>query len=439
MMKSPDTPIHIPSDPWKGEIDDHGRPVGTWKALNGEGTLVGTMEFVNGRPHGVETSLYPNGNTASEMEWSSGMPHGAVKAWHENGSDASHGQFLHGEQHGKWTNWYPDGAINWQEHYHFGTPHGELAGWMPDGQRLFQQNFTWGVLSDRGFCWPYVLGKGPPSLLWSVALGGLLAFAFSRNAFAVSILATLAMTIFAHELGHFVAARSVGIPIRQFRVGIGPRIVSFFWRGALWEWHLIPVVGYVVPYELRPGELNNYSTGGSSEIDHEEERIPASHLVSRPRQLAFLLGGIVVNFVLAIVLLIAAGASPERALEKTTRSIIRIWETAPRALTSLVDPELYTSDRKGLLRSLEGAHAQGGSILHIAAILNIVVVAFNLLPLPGLDGFKSLMTIAGAVLRRDLSFSSVGPIRWLTAAFVIFLVVSGVYLLGRDVLFMLWK
>ena len=37
--------------------------------------------------------------------------------------------------------------------------------------------------------------------------------------------------IFVHEIGHFVAARHLGMPVTSFSVGFGPALLKRSWRG----------------------------------------------------------------------------------------------------------------------------------------------------------------------------------------------------------------
>jgi len=61
----------------------------------------------------------------------------------------------------------------------------------------------------------------------------------------VSTLVVLGAVIFVHELGHFLAARSVGIPVERFSIGLGPRIAGFSRGGTEFVISAIPLGGYV--------------------------------------------------------------------------------------------------------------------------------------------------------------------------------------------------
>jgi regulator of sigma E protease len=46
----------------------------------------------------------------------------------------------------------------------------------------------------------------------------------------MTVLATivvLGVLIFVHELGHFAAAKAVGVEVQRFSIGLGPRVLGF--------------------------------------------------------------------------------------------------------------------------------------------------------------------------------------------------------------------
>jgi regulator of sigma E protease len=59
------------------------------------------------------------------------------------------------------------------------------------------------------------------------------------------IIPILAFLIIIHELGHFFAARSVGVTVEEFGIGIPPRVRGWRWKGVLWSLNAIPFGGFV--------------------------------------------------------------------------------------------------------------------------------------------------------------------------------------------------
>ena len=75
------------------------------------------------------------------------------------------------------------------------------------------------------------------------------------------IIPMLALIILAHEFGHFFAARSVGIKVEEFGIGIPPRARGWRWRGVLWSLNWIPLGGFVRVKgedgrDFEPGSMN---------------------------------------------------------------------------------------------------------------------------------------------------------------------------------------
>ncbi|HEX9887786.1 MAG TPA: RIP metalloprotease RseP [Longimicrobiales bacterium] len=64
----------------------------------------------------------------------------------------------------------------------------------------------------------------------------------------MTILATivvLGVLIFVHELGHFLAAKAVGVDVQRFSIGLGPRVAGFTAGGTEYILSAIPLGGYV--------------------------------------------------------------------------------------------------------------------------------------------------------------------------------------------------
>jgi len=64
----------------------------------------------------------------------------------------------------------------------------------------------------------------------------------------MTVLATvivLGVLIFVHELGHFGAAKLVGVEVQRFSIGLGPRLFGFKWGETEYVFSAIPLGGYV--------------------------------------------------------------------------------------------------------------------------------------------------------------------------------------------------
>src|SRR5438105_4150320 len=100
------------------------------------------------------------------------------------------------------------------------------------------------------------------------------------------LLLNISILVFVHELGHFLAAKISGIPVQEFAIGFGPKIVSKTMGGTIYSLNLLPIGGFV-------------------QLEGETEDLgPNSFRNKKFRYKAFvLLAGVTMNILLAIVLL----------------------------------------------------------------------------------------------------------------------------------------
>ncbi len=109
---------------------------------------------------------------------------------------------------------------------------------------------------------------------------------------------TISVIIVVHELGHFLAARSVGIHVHRFSIGFGPVLVRWHAFSTEWAISLLPFGGYVkmAGMELAPLE---------GELPPEEETLPAGVLYrnkSVGKRLFAIAAGPLANLILAVLI-----------------------------------------------------------------------------------------------------------------------------------------
>ncbi len=61
----------------------------------------------------------------------------------------------------------------------------------------------------------------------------------------IATLIVLGVLIFVHELGHFAAAKAVGVEVQRFSIGLGPKLFGFQWGETEYVISWIPLGGYV--------------------------------------------------------------------------------------------------------------------------------------------------------------------------------------------------
>ena len=105
----------------------------------------------------------------------------------------------------------------------------------------------------------------------------------------IAVIMVLGGLIFFHELGHFLVARLLGIGVKAFALGFGPKLISF--RAGMTEYRLcaFPLGGYVM-------------LAGESPDREEEPEIPKALLFNlRPvwQRMCVVVAGPMFNFLLA--------------------------------------------------------------------------------------------------------------------------------------------
>ena len=195
----------------------------------------------------------------------------------------------------------------------------------------------------------------------------------------MSYLGAIAITgflIFIHELGHFFAARSAGIPVERLSIGFGPSIYSFRRGGVEYALSLIPLGGYVL-----------------LAIEDEEDYFD----LPLHKKIAFSIGGPAANIAFALLALatlgvMAEGFSVQAAIVGPMVKTIDMFAAIIVALSTLFEHPDQLSSIAGIV-DVGGQFVEKGfeGALLFSALISLNLAVFNLLPVPPLDGGKIMM------------------------------------------------
>lgn len=117
---------------------------------------------------------------------------------------------------------------------------------------------------------------------------------FGPFAYVVGIILmilALNVIIFVHELGHLLAAKSVGLPAPKFAIGFGPTLFRWKWGETECSFNIILLGGYVALME---------------DVDKDGSSIPDEHKFNlRPvwERMWVTVAGVLFNFLLAIIVM----------------------------------------------------------------------------------------------------------------------------------------
>jgi len=190
------------------------------------------------------------------------------------------------------------------------------------------------------------------------------------------IVISIGMLILVHELGHFIAAKAVKIPVEKFSIGFGPRLFSFKRNETEYRISMIPLGGYVLPLVKDENDFFN---------------IPVH------KRIILSMGGPLANIllplaVLAIMNSVKAGISADSFFIQPLLQVSGAMMLMVKAI-----PGIFSSPDN--LSGIVGIVSQGGQVIgsNLLKIINFNIfmslnlAVFNMLPFPVLDGGKILL------------------------------------------------
>ncbi len=213
----------------------------------------------------------------------------------------------------------------------------------------------------------------------------------------VAFLVVFSIVVVVHELGHFIAARKLGVDVREFSIGfpLSPRLCTLFrHRETEFTLRLLPLGGFV-----------GFADTGA--LDGRGPRAP-----SRPARAVIMAAGAACNIAFAgvvffVFFLISAGFQPVEALVTSLHLLGDV------TLRTVLLPLSVLSGQGGLgnvvgpvgIASMAGKAAGQGimSLWFFGGSLSISLGIVNLFPLPALDGGRLAMLAVETVLGKQPS------------------------------------
>ena len=194
----------------------------------------------------------------------------------------------------------------------------------------------------------------------------------------VIIFLLIGLLILVHEFGHFCAAKWVGIPVRQFSIGYGPKLWGFTHNETEYRISAFPVGGYVMP---------------------EVEALEDYFSFSLKGRVLFAFAGPLANIVAAWVGLLAMsllrnGWSADAVFVIPVQTLVHMTTDFIQSI-----PALFGNPKQ--LSGIVGLVALGGKqvgvdvlkLLSLSVLLNLNLAFLNLLPVLPLDGGKIVLDI----------------------------------------------
>ena len=238
----------------------------------------------------------------------------------------------------------------------------------------------------------------------------------------------LGLIIFLHELGHFMTAKWFKMPVKEFSLGMGPKLISKKFGETVYSIRVFPLGGFVNISGMEEKEIEKdaiiveteeeinkileenddaiiYTQEEIDEINYDNEN---GFFTKSPLQrFIVLIAGVVMNFLSAfIVLFFVVAAMTEIAhdigfllqLKITWKLFLQIfYETlngVKLLFTGHVAPKEMTGP-VGLPKVVGQIYkSEGISVMkNIFALLSVNIGIMNLLPIQALDGGRILFVI----------------------------------------------
>ncbi|WP_188429247.1 RIP metalloprotease RseP [Kroppenstedtia guangzhouensis] len=86
----------------------------------------------------------------------------------------------------------------------------------------------------------------------------------------ITFILLISVLVFIHELGHFIFAKRAGILVREFAIGFGPKLISWFKGETQYSIRILPLGGYVRMAGEDP-EIVELKTGAPLVLDRDGE------------------------------------------------------------------------------------------------------------------------------------------------------------------------
>ena len=162
---------------------------------------------------------------------------------------------------------------------------------------------------------------------------GLLAYLGANNAWTLLFVVGLLLSVFLHEVGHFVTARRSGMKVTQFYMGFGPRLWSFTRNGVEYGIRAIPLGAFV-----RIIGMNNLDDSDPA----DEARTYRAQ--SYPKRMLVITAGSLMHMIIAFVLFVGVYSFSGRYSETGSVRIFDVPAAAsPAARAGVLKDDVVVS------------------------------------------------------------------------------------------------
>jgi regulator of sigma E protease len=139
----------------------------------------------------------------------------------------------------------------------------------------------------------------------------------------IAFFVVISILIFVHELGHFLAAKSVDVQVPRFSIGLGPRVVGFRRGETEYVLSAIPLGGYVKMAGMEDDEAAESLEGGAA-ADDEAPVDPERTFDAKPlwARAWIISAGVIFNMIFAFLVFTGLGLAYGEVNVASTRVVV---------------------------------------------------------------------------------------------------------------------
>jgi regulator of sigma E protease len=177
----------------------------------------------------------------------------------------------------------------------------------------------------------------------------------------------LGLVVVLHELGHFAAARAMGVEVEAFSIGWGPKIASFKRGGTEWRFSALPLGGYC----KMKGE-ESFQKALESKADEIPRESGTFYGAAPWRRIIIALSGPIANVIFAVIVFMVVSTIAYTTPTYSNRIVLLSeYDIGSPKLAS------YPADRAGLKTGDRILEADGKEIKDFSDLLQMITLSAN--------------------------------------------------------------
>lgn len=251
------------------------------------------------------------------------------------------------------------------------------------------------------------------------------------------VIIILLFTLTIHELGHFFAAKIFNVHVKEFSIGIGPKIFSKITKRDKTKisLRLFPIMAYVLMDSKSLRDAYKDEINDKNYAWYMQKPPKGKNLLDQTKTWQYLLimfAGVFVNFIFFLIfwpvtMAIFNFCSTETAQYIFVNPFIQLAQSFEAIWYNCIFDLNHASG------SIFGEIVQGGqsinwvlTMLNYLLIINLLSVILNLIPLPPLDGYKIVSNLYTKITKKQINEKVETALMILTIVLMLYILIASI-------------